>query len=215
VRQRALGSFADGRVRVLVATDIVARGIDVDDISHVINFDLPLEPESYVHRIGRTARAGAGGVAWSFSSADEAPLLRAIEAVMQRTLPRSEDRRFASGEAERRGGDGRPRSRNGRGSGAPAPRPRTRPARTPPAEAAESGWRKPSRPSRPSQHSKPPSKPHSRPPAKSPAKPSPRPKRPSAGAAPAAVRPTTDERRAPGAPKGAPRKRRRRRRRPE
>jgi ATP-dependent RNA helicase RhlE len=65
-RQRALKSFRNGRVRALVATDIAARGIDVDGVTHVINFDLPNEPESYVHRIGRTARAGARGVALSF-----------------------------------------------------------------------------------------------------------------------------------------------------
>jgi len=78
-RQRALGAFRDGQVRVLVATDIAARGIDVDGISHVINFELPNEPESYVHRIGRTARAGAHGVALSFCDASERTYLRDIE----------------------------------------------------------------------------------------------------------------------------------------
>ena len=78
-RQRALGAFRDGQVRVLVATDIAARGIDVDGISHVINFELPNEPESYVHRIGRTARAGARGVALSFCDASERTYLREIE----------------------------------------------------------------------------------------------------------------------------------------
>ncbi len=78
-RQRALASFEDGRVKVLVATDIVARGIDVDGISHVINFELPNEAENYVHRIGRTARAGAAGVAMSFCDFHEVPMLRAIE----------------------------------------------------------------------------------------------------------------------------------------
>jgi ATP-dependent RNA helicase RhlE len=78
-RQRALGAFRDGQVRVLVATDIAARGIDVDGISHVINFELPNEPESYVHRIGRTARAGARGVALSFCDASERTYLRDIE----------------------------------------------------------------------------------------------------------------------------------------
>ena len=62
-RQRALEMFRNGKARVLVATDIAARGIDIDDITHVINFELPDEPESYVHRIGRTARAGADGIA--------------------------------------------------------------------------------------------------------------------------------------------------------
>jgi len=78
-RQKALGAFRDGQVRVLVATDIAARGIDVDGISHVINFELPNEPESYVHRIGRTARAGASGVALSFCDAAEKTYLRDIE----------------------------------------------------------------------------------------------------------------------------------------
>src|SRR6478735_6048296 len=70
-RQKALDAFKRGSIRVLVATDIAARGIDVDDVTHVINFELPDEPESYVHRIGRTARAGASGVALSFCSAEE------------------------------------------------------------------------------------------------------------------------------------------------
>jgi len=78
-RTRALQCFRQGRVRVLVATDIAARGIDVDDITHVINYELPNEPESYVHRIGRTARAGKDGDAISFCSGDERDHLRAIE----------------------------------------------------------------------------------------------------------------------------------------
>ncbi|MEX2617681.1 MAG: DEAD/DEAH box helicase [Alphaproteobacteria bacterium] len=78
-RQRALAAFRDGKVRVLVATDIAARGIDIDDVTHVVNFELPNEPESYVHRIGRTARAGASGIAVSFCDQEERPYLRAIE----------------------------------------------------------------------------------------------------------------------------------------
>ena len=78
-RQKALEQFRSGRARVLVATDIAARGIDVIGISHVINFDLPGQPEDYVHRIGRTARAGASGVAISFCDAAEHGALRAIE----------------------------------------------------------------------------------------------------------------------------------------
>jgi ATP-dependent RNA helicase RhlE len=78
-RERALAGFKSGRVRALVATDIAARGIDVDDVSHVIQVDLPEVPEQYVHRIGRTARAGASGVAWAFCAIDEQPLLRDIE----------------------------------------------------------------------------------------------------------------------------------------
>ena len=86
-RQRALAAFSTGRVRALVATDIAARGIDVDDVTHVINFDLPNEPESYVHRIGRTARAGAAGVALSFCDAEEVPYLRAIERTIRQAVP--------------------------------------------------------------------------------------------------------------------------------
>ena len=78
-RQRALAAFDRGRVKVLVATDIVARGIDVEGISHVINYDLPNDEESYVHRIGRTARAGAEGIALSFCAAEEVAILRSIE----------------------------------------------------------------------------------------------------------------------------------------
>jgi ATP-dependent RNA helicase RhlE len=78
-RQRALDQFRAGKVRVLVATDIAARGIDIDDVSHVVNFDMPNEPESYVHRIGRTARAGAGGMALSFCDGSERGYLRDIE----------------------------------------------------------------------------------------------------------------------------------------
>jgi len=78
-RQRALEAFRNGNVRVLVATDIAARGIDIDDISHVVNFELPNEPESYVHRIGRTARAGGEGIAISFCDPSERNYLRDIE----------------------------------------------------------------------------------------------------------------------------------------
>jgi ATP-dependent RNA helicase RhlE len=86
-RQRALYGFRDGRTRVLVATDIAARGIDIDDISHVINYDLPMEPENYVHRIGRTARAGNEGIALTFCDADERAALRGIEKMIQRQIP--------------------------------------------------------------------------------------------------------------------------------
>jgi ATP-dependent RNA helicase RhlE len=78
-RERALTGFRDGQTRVLVATDIAARGIDVDGVSHVINFELPNVPEDYVHRIGRTARAGAAGIAIAFCSDEERPYLRDIE----------------------------------------------------------------------------------------------------------------------------------------
>jgi ATP-dependent RNA helicase RhlE len=86
-RERALANFKSGRTRVLVATDIAARGIDVDDVTHVINYDLPNEPESYVHRIGRTARAGAAGVAFSFCDAEEREYLRDIEKLIRLHVP--------------------------------------------------------------------------------------------------------------------------------
>ncbi|MDO9442335.1 MAG: DEAD/DEAH box helicase [Beijerinckiaceae bacterium] len=86
-RQRALAEFKDGRTGVLVATDIAARGIDVDSVSHVVNFELPDVPESYVHRIGRTARAGAEGIAISFCDNEERHLLRQIEKVTRQSLP--------------------------------------------------------------------------------------------------------------------------------
>jgi ATP-dependent RNA helicase RhlE len=82
-RERALGKFRNGQTKVLVATDIAARGIDVDDVSHIVNYDLPEIPESYVHRIGRTARAGASGVAISFCEREQRPLLRAIELLIK------------------------------------------------------------------------------------------------------------------------------------
>ncbi|MBM4077935.1 MAG: ATP-dependent helicase, partial [Planctomycetes bacterium] len=93
-RQRALYGFRDGRTRVLVATDIAARGIDIDNITHVINFDLPKEPEIYVHRIGRTARAGADGIALTFCDADERRLLMGIERVIKQHIPVVEDHPF-------------------------------------------------------------------------------------------------------------------------
>jgi len=93
-RERALAAFRKGAVRTLVATDIAARGIDVDGVSHVVNFDLPNVPETYVHRIGRTARAGADGVAISFCDAEETAFLRDIERLIRITIP-AIDRRTA------------------------------------------------------------------------------------------------------------------------
>jgi len=95
-RTRALERFRSGAGRVLVATDIAARGIDVDGISHVINYDLPNVPESYVHRIGRTARAGRSGIAISFCGFEERPLLADIERLMSRHLTVIPDHPFAS-----------------------------------------------------------------------------------------------------------------------
>jgi len=88
-RERVLAAFRRGDVKTLVATDIAARGIDVDGISHVVNFDLPHVAETYVHRIGRTARAGADGIAISLCGPEEAPLLRAIEKLIGKSIPAS------------------------------------------------------------------------------------------------------------------------------
>jgi len=85
-RQRALDNFRKGRCRVMVATDLASRGIDVDDVTHVINYELPNVPESYVHRIGRTARAGAKGIAISFCDGSEQTHLRQIERLIKRSL---------------------------------------------------------------------------------------------------------------------------------
>ena len=93
-RERVLGAFRAGKLRTLIATDIAARGIDVEGISHVINYDLPNIPESYVHRIGRTARAGAAGIAISFCDHEERAYLRDIEKLIRMTIPAT-DRRSA------------------------------------------------------------------------------------------------------------------------
>jgi len=91
-RERALAAFRNGKIKTLIATDIAARGIDVDGITHVINFDLPNVPESYVHRIGRTARAGAEGTAISFCDREERAYLRDIEKLIRMTLPSTDGR---------------------------------------------------------------------------------------------------------------------------
>jgi len=93
-RQRALSNFKERRTRVLVATDIAARGIDIDLLSHVINFDLPEVPETYVHRIGRTGRAGASGIAFSFCDPEEKTYLRDIHNVIRRNIPVVNDHPF-------------------------------------------------------------------------------------------------------------------------
>ncbi|MDD2648859.1 MAG: helicase-related protein, partial [Eubacteriales bacterium] len=89
-RQAALSAFRQGKLKVLIATDIAARGIDIAGLSHVINYDLPNEPESYIHRIGRTGRAGMDGDAISFCSIDEVKYLREIEKLIGRSIPRRE-----------------------------------------------------------------------------------------------------------------------------
>ncbi|HET6148112.1 MAG TPA: DEAD/DEAH box helicase [Polyangia bacterium] len=131
-RQAALESFRSGQTRVLVATDIAARGIDVDGITHVINFELPNEPESYVHRIGRTARAGARGVALSFCDREERAYLRDIERLTKQPLQVVAEHPF------RAAGGAMPASDAGHGSDRP---------RAPPAHGGggRSRWRGPAR----------------------------------------------------------------------
>jgi ATP-dependent RNA helicase RhlE len=85
-RERALKAFREGEIRVLVATDIAARGIDVEHVSHVINYNLPENPKNYVHKIGRTGRAGNSGTAISFCVESEAPLLKNIERLLKKKL---------------------------------------------------------------------------------------------------------------------------------
>ena len=93
-RERALANFKSGRLNVLVATDIAARGIDVDELTHVINFDLPNIPETYVHRIGRTGRAGADGTAFSFCDAEEKAYLKDIHKLIAQPIPVAEEHPF-------------------------------------------------------------------------------------------------------------------------
>jgi ATP-dependent RNA helicase RhlE len=130
-RVKALDGFKRNRYKVLVATDVAARGLDVDDITHVINYDLPREAETYVHRIGRTARAGAEGIALSFCSAEERVYLKEIERLLGKPVPADMEHQYHSDEAfrskmpaeknfGRRGGGGRrgnrpPRRTSGQG----------------------------------------------------------------------------------------------------
>ncbi len=95
-RERALEGFKKGKTRVLVATDVAARGIDIAELSHVVNFELPEEAESYVHRIGRTGRAGASGIALSFCSVPERPLVAAVEKLIGRHLEVAPENPFRS-----------------------------------------------------------------------------------------------------------------------
>ena len=95
-RTRALANFKTGRTPILVATDIAARGLDIEAVSHVINFDLPNIPESYVHRVGRTARAGASGIAYSFCDIDEREYLKDIEKLIRQRIPVVSDHPYVS-----------------------------------------------------------------------------------------------------------------------
>lgn len=136
-RTRTMEAFRSGETRILVATDIAARGIDVDDVTHVFNFDLPTEAETYVHRIGRTARAGNSGVAVSFCDTEEKRLLRQIERLLGKGIPITHEHPFAgvkgsdhrdpkealkpwhhaARQQSRRGGNTTNRNQSGRGNG--------------------------------------------------------------------------------------------------
>ena len=100
-RVKALNGFKQGRINVLVATDVAARGIDVDNISHVINYDMPMEAETYVHRIGRTARAGADGTSISFCSAEDRAYLKAIDKLLDVPVPVDINHAFHSDKAQK------------------------------------------------------------------------------------------------------------------
>ena len=118
-RQRALKAFRDGRVRVMVATDVAARGIDIDNVTHVVNYDLPNEAEAYVHRIGRTGRAGLSGIAISFCAGDELDYLWDIEKLIGNEIPRDPDSVEPAYMPPKKSGGGRGRGRQGgnRGGG--------------------------------------------------------------------------------------------------
>ena len=127
-RQKALGDFKDGKLKVLIATDIAARGIDVEELSLVINYDLPNVSETYVHRIGRTGRASASGIALSFCDLEERPYLRDIEKLIKQEVPRMPEHPFIDDEdqvetkteqrQQRSYNSNRNRNRNSNSSGA-------------------------------------------------------------------------------------------------
>ncbi len=117
-RDRALKAFRDGSVRVLVATDVAARGLDIPAVRHVYNFELPNVPENYVHRIGRTARAGREGAAIAFCAPDEIGELKAIQKVLKMTIPVASGRAWEGLDTPERGG-GNGGQRRGNGGGKP------------------------------------------------------------------------------------------------
>ncbi|HIM92772.1 MAG: DEAD/DEAH box helicase [Candidatus Thalassarchaeum betae] len=121
-RENALRRFRNGTLQVLVATDVASRGIDVSDISHVINLDLPNEPEVYVHRIGRTGRAGQAGITIAFCDENEGEYLREIEKMIRQDIPVDEDHPFHSEKARSRKGNKAPKKQQNRGRGRHQPR---------------------------------------------------------------------------------------------
>ena len=155
-RQKALDAFKSGKVPVLVATDVAARGIDVDDVSHVIQYDLTHEPETYVHRIGRTGRAGADGVALSFCAEDERQYLRDIQRLLKREIPVDRDHPHdepnvsvplrAPTPQTKPGGKSKPAGRRGKGGKPKSGKPGSGPPQTRPSgQANAKPGKKPSR----------------------------------------------------------------------
>jgi ATP-dependent RNA helicase RhlE len=112
-RQRTLKSFKQGKVKVLVATDIASRGIDIDDLTHVINYDMPESAETYLHRIGRTARAGKEGNSISFCSPQETHLLKSIQKHIEMKIPVEGDHRFKIEKADKKKNKSNKRVANG------------------------------------------------------------------------------------------------------
>ncbi len=127
-RQRALNEFRDGHSRILVATDIAARGIDIDDVTHVVNFDIPECPENYVHRIGRTARAGGAGIAIAFCDPSERDSLRSIERLVKQSLTPMRGDPRAQTTQKTPPGRNHHRRRNWKGAAAQGPQPGSRKA---------------------------------------------------------------------------------------
>lgn len=164
-RQNALNRFRDGKILVLVATDIAARGLDISELSHVINYDIPNEPENYVHRIGRTGRAGQSGIAISFCQADEVDYLRRIEKLIDKKIPVREDNPYPMQEKpQERRGNGRSRSQRGSRSRrglnkARAAAPETQAAEAQNSNSVSSDTQKQARPHRPRRRRRPSAKP--------------------------------------------------------
>lgn len=132
-RQKALNEFKEGKSKVLIATDIAARGIDVEELSLVINYDLPNVPETYVHRIGRTGRAKASGIAISFCDIEERPYLRDIEKLIKQSVPRMPEHQFVDDDSSEEAEDERParpvqnqRPKTSQGSGGKTARPKSK-----------------------------------------------------------------------------------------
>ncbi|WP_438445017.1 DEAD/DEAH box helicase [Gorillibacterium sp. sgz5001074] len=147
-RQNALNNFKNGATRVLVATDIAARGIDIDELSHVINYNLPNIPETYVHRIGRTGRAGLSGIAISFCEAEELPYLKDIEKLIKKSVPVVKDHpypmmNYTAAVAAKPAGAGQNAGRNagapGRNAGAPGRSGGGQPGRAPGGQSGAGG----------------------------------------------------------------------------